>query len=228
MVVNETKTQGPRKRSGQKTRGETTRAEILEAGLEVLARRGFEAFTVAELADDLGLSEGAIYYHFESRDVLLLEMALIEMSEHIERENACLRDAPGGAEALVALVRTNADAPPESLHIIVQLLNVDAAGQSRKLLERCFDLVRPQFDMLEALLDKDRQYARLPADVRPRLRANTVSSQIDGVSAFTQRARDFGWDLRWPLEELVDDICTSIFVGTRLGHVDDSVREQDP
>jgi AcrR family transcriptional regulator len=52
-----------------------TRADWLEAGIEVLASQGSEALTIDRLAERLGVTKGSFYHHFKSqadyRDALL-------------------------------------------------------------------------------------------------------------------------------------------------------------
>jgi len=48
------------------------RAEILEAAQAVFARHGYEGATVARLEQESGLSRGAIFSYFESKDALFV------------------------------------------------------------------------------------------------------------------------------------------------------------
>ncbi len=48
-----------------------TRRRLLEAATEVFARRGFAAATLDEVAEEAGLTKGAVYSNFESKDDLV-------------------------------------------------------------------------------------------------------------------------------------------------------------
>ena len=48
------------------------REEILEAAQRVFARHGYEGATVARLEEETGLSRGAIFSYFESKDALFV------------------------------------------------------------------------------------------------------------------------------------------------------------
>ena len=58
-----------RKTLPQRRREETYR-QILEAAYQVFARRGYEAATVDEIAAECGISKGALYHHFPSKEEL--------------------------------------------------------------------------------------------------------------------------------------------------------------
>lgn len=57
-------------------RGAATRQKILEIAVETVALNGFGATNLHEVADRAGLSSGAVYYHFESKEALAV--AIIE------------------------------------------------------------------------------------------------------------------------------------------------------
>ena len=82
-------------------RGPHTRQQILDASLRLFSERGFARTTVRDIARQAGITDAAIYYHFESKQELL--EALVE-----ER---------GFLNSLQNLARLQADAPlKETLH----------------------------------------------------------------------------------------------------------------
>ena len=76
-------------------RGPHTRQQILDASLRLFSERGFARTTVRDIARQAGITDAAIYYHFESKQELL--EALVE-----ER---------GFLNSLQNLARLQADAP---------------------------------------------------------------------------------------------------------------------
>lgn len=57
----------------------TRRVELTDAALRIIATRGVTALTTRSLADEVGLTTGAIFKHFESLDALLV--AVVERVE---------------------------------------------------------------------------------------------------------------------------------------------------
>jgi AcrR family transcriptional regulator len=55
-------------------RSEATRAHILDAAARVFAGQGYEASSVAEICAAAGVSKGAFYHHFESKQALFLAL----------------------------------------------------------------------------------------------------------------------------------------------------------
>ena len=61
---------------------ERRREQILEGARRCFARHGYEGATVARLEQEIGLSRGAIFNYFPSKDALFIELAL-EMSKRL-------------------------------------------------------------------------------------------------------------------------------------------------
>ena len=63
--------QGPGQTTGQ-TKGERTRAAILDQALRIVSRAGLDGLTIGTLAEATGLSKSGLFAHFGSREELLL------------------------------------------------------------------------------------------------------------------------------------------------------------
>ena len=59
-------------RQTQATKGERTRAAILDAGFHIVSKSGLEGLTVGTLAEATGMSKSGLFAHFGSREELLL------------------------------------------------------------------------------------------------------------------------------------------------------------
>jgi AcrR family transcriptional regulator len=58
------------------------RQQILDAALVVFGQKGFHASNVSDVAAEAGVSQGTIYWYFESKDELL-EAALVSLTDDI-------------------------------------------------------------------------------------------------------------------------------------------------
>jgi AcrR family transcriptional regulator len=58
--------------SGKGTKGERTRAAILDAGFHIVSKAGLEGLTIGTLAEATGMSKSGLFAHFGSREELLL------------------------------------------------------------------------------------------------------------------------------------------------------------
>ena len=93
----------PRPREQQRLR---TRAQLYEAALAEFARVGFERASIAEIARSVGVSRPTFYFHFPTKDHVLLELQWHKENEIVER----LRSAPGLRGTLESLPDAVCDA----------------------------------------------------------------------------------------------------------------------
>ncbi len=82
-----------------------TRQRILDTALEHFAERGFEGASMRDLAEAVGVSTAALYYHFENKDALLvalLEPFLDAVSDLLEKDGSRTELIEGYVDLLLA------------------------------------------------------------------------------------------------------------------------------
>ena len=78
------------------TRSADTRTKILEAAFQILARQGYENTAIKDIAEEAGVAQGLVHYHFKSKQQLVLAV-LAEVCREME-----FGDAQGAAGAQAA------------------------------------------------------------------------------------------------------------------------------
>lgn len=79
------------------------RRQVLTAAHRCFARRGLHATTMQEIADEAGLSAGALYRYFDGKEALI--EALAAWGRELKQEALEALRPGGGVEALVQVVR---------------------------------------------------------------------------------------------------------------------------
>ncbi len=88
----------------QQQRSDETRAALLSAGEACFARSGYDLASVDDICRAAGVSKGAFYHHFASKQQLFLEL-LNRWLEGTDRQLAALRDeATSVPEALTTMI----------------------------------------------------------------------------------------------------------------------------
>lgn len=85
----------------RKAEGLLTAQALLDAAAEVCAERGFEATTVAGVAERIGVSPAAVYNHYADREALLYAAAVHGL-ERITRVSLRSMRGPDAAPALAS------------------------------------------------------------------------------------------------------------------------------
>jgi len=67
-------TQAADAEAGPGTRTRDTRERILDVALDLFIEQGFDGTSLRQIAEQLGVTKAALYYHFESKDDILLAL----------------------------------------------------------------------------------------------------------------------------------------------------------
>ena len=146
----------PKSRARRAPRAQVTGA-ILDAATRLLATRGYEATTMQDVAAEVGMTAPALYYYFDSKQLLLYEVIELNMERFVAKVDATLAAGPASpTDELRALVRT---------HLEFQLEHVEGA--------RIYNaMFLGTGALLDALTPPQRaQIHRLQTRVRDRLKA---------------------------------------------------------
>lgn len=84
-------------------RGSDTRAEIREVALELFTEQGYEATSLREIAERLGITKAALYYHFKGKDDIVRSL----FAEHLSALDALVawaREQPPGPQLRLTVV----------------------------------------------------------------------------------------------------------------------------
>lgn len=86
------------------------RQQLIDATVAVLARKGYAAMTVADVAKEAGLSPGIVIFHFRSKDELLADTLSFLAAEYRRNWHEQLRQAGDSAsERLLAVLLSDFD-----------------------------------------------------------------------------------------------------------------------
>jgi AcrR family transcriptional regulator len=94
------------------SRGEATRAKLVEAAYRLFLRRGFHGASMRQIADEAGLAVGGIYNHFASKEEIFAAVLDAYHPYHVmvpaleetqgETVEVFIRDAAGRIRAAIA------------------------------------------------------------------------------------------------------------------------------
>ncbi|HYO56531.1 TetR/AcrR family transcriptional regulator [Archangium sp.] len=133
---------------------EERRQQIVEGLLRVMAERGYERASIAEIAKAAGLSSGLVHYHFTEKQEILLSLVEQLAGRVRERVKARVERVKGGARTQVdafleAFLATGDDADPASVAAWVTI-SAEAVRQPevRAVYEK---VVRADLEHLEEL-----------------------------------------------------------------------------
>ncbi len=86
------------------TSGTGTRERVLDAAVDLFARQGYDATSVAQVIDRAGSTKGGFYHHFASKEALLFEVYGDLIASQLEHLAAILAERVTPAETLRAII----------------------------------------------------------------------------------------------------------------------------
>lgn len=161
----------PRRR--QSRRSARTRERILEAAVEVFARRGFHGARVADIAEQAGIAYGLVYHHFRNKDDLLAAIFNERWGRHVDYLRELVEEDSSFRDKLTRLVHFWIETYRTEPHLITVLIN--EITRSYEFLEsHDIETVLVAFESVERLIEQGRASGELRADVDARFAAYAV------------------------------------------------------
>lgn len=162
-------------------KGHATRASILQTAATVFAERGYTDTTLAELIARSGLTKGAFYFHFASKEQLALAVLEEKQRQWLEFVRQRALDKPRAIDQLLALgpalIRLHRQDPSA---FSAQRLSRDLAG-----LPGLGDPIRAQMrgwiDLVAGLISQAQRDGDLPAHLDAAALAAILVAATDGL-----------------------------------------------
>jgi len=141
-----------------------TRTRIQQVALELFTEHGYEATSLREIAEHLGVTKAALYYHFKTKDDIIASFVQDRMAK-IEELIAWAQEQPRSLETRRELIRRYSDLLFEDGHHM--LMRFFERNQSAMTEHKAGELMRSRIvQMLELLSERD---APLPDRIRSSL-----------------------------------------------------------
>lgn len=161
------------------------RQQILAAALAVFSERGYHAANVSDVAAAAGVSQGTIYWYFDSKQELLTAAVLSYFDEFGRDALACLEGPETSVGKLRALGQSMAKLAGEAEGLFALFLEYWASSAQREDAGRLWaGLLTEYKDVLVALVEEGvRRGEFRPVPAEPLVWA--VMAAYDGLAAYS-------------------------------------------
>ncbi|GAB3159063.1 TetR/AcrR family transcriptional regulator [Myceligenerans halotolerans] len=181
------------------------RQGLLDVAVETFIERGYDATSIATLADRLGLSKSAIYHHFSSKEQILAA-ALDEALDALEAALPAAAPSGGEIRQLELVLREAVHVLVDRLPYVTLLLRVRGNTHT----ERAALARRRAFDkQVTTLIEAAQQSGDLRTDLDPRVAERLIFGMINSI---VEWYRPGG---RESADSLADDVVALALTGLR-------------
>ncbi|PHV13301.1 hypothetical protein CSQ89_01285 [Chitinimonas sp. BJB300] len=162
-----------------------TRDRILESAARVFSQRSYLGASLDEVAADAGLTKGAVYWHFKSKNDLFFALLdsrfQVEFDQHLpeaielQSRHASPRE---GTKALLAGVLERVKQDPDWPRLFLEFLGQARAPEVRERLAQAY---QQSYRMSATLITQQHSLHQQAVPVDPQLQAIFWSALMDGL-----------------------------------------------
>ena len=191
-------------------RAEATRQSILDAAARILRRDGYSGARLSDIAAEIGMKAGSLYYHFGSREALVEAVMEAGTRRTHARMVEQLAALPPDADHLT-VIRTAIET-----HLVMIIAQEDNTSATIKLIWQVPQALR------DKVLTEQRAYGGLWRDLLAAAReAGAIRADVDLSVARMAIMGALNWAADWykagrmSPEEIARDIATMIIGGLK-------------
>jgi AcrR family transcriptional regulator len=187
---------------------EERRRQILEAALSVFAQKGFHAANVSDVAAQAGVSQGTIYWYFESKEELLTAALLSFFTDFGEQALGALEPSDSATEKLLALANSMEVFAEGAEGLFTLFVSYWTSSQSREETSRLWTDLLAQFkDIVVAIVNEGINNGEFRSvDAEPLVWA--LLAAYDGLAVYAMLMPDF--DLKRTNQAFVETLLLGL------------------
>jgi len=166
-----------------KTRQDTAvrKRQIVDAARNLIIRKGSEHVTIREMAKAIGLTEGALYRHFKSKnDILSFLVNDIEETLLTDVDAARLENLPP-LQTLENILKKHLSKVEQRRGMSFQVIAEIISLGDKKLNKKVLDTIKNYTQHIEELIDEGKQRGDIREDINSASAAVLYFSAIQGL-----------------------------------------------
>jgi TetR/AcrR family transcriptional regulator, transcriptional repressor for nem operon len=171
------------KNAGEMKKSEKTEKKILEAALELFFKKGYAATSISEITSSVGMTKGALYSHFKSKDELLHRLFQEYKTNFLDELIRSVNEYEGNAvDKLHHAITFYARFGQDNLHMVSYLNFVSHELKTNEDFEFILkNLYQEQRKLISGLIETGIRQGLLKKDLDPNLTALTFMGLNDGI-----------------------------------------------
>lgn len=186
--------------------------EIIEAALELISLKGIQGLTIKNLSKEIGISEPAIYRHYDGKIHIL--MAILEVfrqnTEHIFKEEL-ERDLPA-MEKISLLFARNFDVFSQSPSLVPVIFSEEMFRSEPQLMEKVYEIISRNLNALIKIIEEGQKSNEIRNDVEAEQLAVII---LGSLRLFMKKWQfsDYSFDIKKEGRKLIKTLKRLIYKG---------------
>ena len=193
-------------------RGEASRQHILAVAALAFAEHGYNGVSLNDIVRDTGLTKGAFYFHFPSKEALALDVFGTKQEQWQAAILSVMQDHPRAIDRLNAMLDCGCEMyEVDASARVVGRLCVELARE-RRLAPKLTGYLRAWFQMVAELIRTAQTEGDARTDLDPQATAEVIVSAFIGVEQVSDALTELG-DFRARIENMRTFVMAAVRPG---------------
>ncbi len=185
--------------------------EIIDKAIRLIDQKGIQGLTIKNLAKETGVTEGAIYRHFENKKQILCSI-LDMFHEKMKTFQASARSAEKSTYEKIQVTLNNLGKFFEANPAIVSVIFAEEIFQNdNELSEKVAELIKENQEFMLALIQEGKANGELRRDLDDQMMVSSILGPFRLIVKMW-KMEDFSVSLENSLENLMDYLKATIFI----------------
>jgi AcrR family transcriptional regulator len=194
-------------------RAGVTRRHILDVAGRAFAEHGYRGISLNDIVRDSGLTKGAFYFHFPSKEALALEVFRDKQEDWIAQTMSAVLERPRAIDQLEAMLDVGCDIHERDASArVVGRLCLELASQA-ELAPKMTPHLTTWFEITAQLIRRAQEEGDVRPDVDAQVFAETIVAAFMGIEHVSDALSGFV-DFRRRIEGLRQLVLAAIAVRT--------------
>lgn len=177
--------------------------EVFEAALEIIYKKGKEDLTIRRIAEEVDISEAAIYRHFENKKDIIIQLAeKIFTQNRLGIEGKDFRKPRQLLESLIKSIFSSLEENPYSTAFLFHEELFREYPEIQKMFQKHRE---KKIQRIEKLVKNAQEAGKIVDDVDPEIFARIFTGSIR-MSVLEWRNKDFSYSLEEEAENLTTEL----------------------
>lgn len=148
--------------------------EIIKASIDIISEKGIQNLTIKNLARSIGISEPAIYRHFESKMDILIAI-LTQFEKYLPIENDFIQNEEvSSIDKLKKIVDTHFSYFARNPAFAAVIFSEEIFRDDKKLAKRIFSIMRSNFDRMLIIIRDGQKKSEIRSDIHEEQITNII------------------------------------------------------
>jgi AcrR family transcriptional regulator len=161
-----------------------SRMKIIEAATRLFGRKGYHASTIENITQAVGISRGALYWHFKSKSEVLAAVVERLQREYLDRfMEETMQSGPSAAERLNHIFKFNARFAVSNVELVhcLRTLSLELSPSEDEHVEAFFGILARQREFIVSILADGQKEGVVRDDIDASMLSAIILAVHDGI-----------------------------------------------